>query len=312
MGRRETWPDVLRGIAVLFVVAVHIRFFASASLGGQPDWALTFNSFMAPFYLPALFFIAGYFVPLSMRRGPRAFAWNKVLMIGWPLLLWNVVNTARGSDITDIGALTTISYLWFLLYLLGYNLVAALAAWSRIPGWLLFAVAMLAAVYVDGPSWLGRSLSFAPYFFAGIAVSPLRTYIGSWARSPLAGVAVLAGLGACYYSALPGSVTAPLIQVLSLLAIAAGIVLAVHLSSATASRPFVWLGQNSLEIYVLHWQIGLLIAPLWPHWSSEWLGFAVIGTVVLALSCFAAWLFTLPVLRLTFNIKPVLDRVTSR
>lgn len=302
VSKRETWPDVLRGIAVFFVLLVHIRFFAANAVGGVPQWALDFNAFMAPFYLPALFFVAGYFVPVSMRRGPVTFARKKILAIGWPLLVWNIVNTARGADLFDLGDFTTISYLWFLLYLLAYCLVAALL--HRVPAWILLVASIVLPVFTSGPDWMGRSLAFAAYFFFGVFACGYRDRIVAWACSPWALALMPAGVAGGVYCVVQGSVRPPVIQLISLVAIAAGVVVAVRVSQNTKlAAPWIWLGQRSLEFYVLHWQIGLLISPLWPQFSQVWLGYVIIGAVVFALTLMAVVAFNHKPLSYAFNIK---------
>lgn len=300
--QRETWPDVCRGLAVFVVLLVHIRFFAANSVGGVPDWALSFNAFMAPFYLPALFFIAGYFVPLSMRRGAVAFTRGKISAIGWPLFVWNLINTARGGDITDPHDLLTVSYLWFLAYLLVYCIVAVLV--RRIPAWIVLAVSIALPAIATPPEWMGRSLSFAAYFFFGVLACSYRDHIPQWARHSWAWAVIPAGVPTGIYCVMQGSVSPPVIQVISLVAISAGVVVAVRLSAyPRLAQPWVWLGQHSLEFYVLHWQIGLLISPLWPTFSHVWLGFAVIGTAVLGLTLAAVVVFRRRPLSYLFSLR---------
>lgn len=292
-------------MGILFVVLVHIRFFASAPLGYVPNWALTFAAAAAPFYLPALFFVSGYFVPTSLRRGRLRFVWIKVLTLAWPLLLWNVINTWRGMDLTSISDFLRVSYLWFLLYLFIYSALAALL--KGVPAWIPFAISMVLPVLVSGPSVmdLDRVFDFAPYFFAGMVASRWRDSIMRWSKTPLAVVAVIAGLAGCVWSAFPGSIVAPMIQIISLAAIAAGVVLSawVTLATPTLCKVFRWLGMHSLEIYVLHWQIGLLIASWWPPFSDARLAFFVVGSTVMALACVASWLFKKPGLRLAFSLR---------
>lgn len=301
MGTRERWPDVLRGVCILFVVVVHARFFAMPAVGYVPDWALTFNAATAPFYLPALFAISGYFVPLSLRRGPVQFIWIKVLTILWPLLVWNALNTWRGMDITSWQDWLRVSYLWFLAYLFAYNVIAALL--QRVSPWILFAASMLLAWLVPAPDWMGRSLSFAPYFFAGLVLARYRSSIASWARQRWAWLALVSGILACWLSAMPEAIAPPVIQILSLLAISLGIVFAVRWQYSRVSGAFVWLGQHSLEIYVLHWQIGLIIAPYLPKVGSALPTYIFDTAVVLVLTCLATVLFTLPGLRKAFSLR---------
>lgn len=302
VSKRETWPDVLRGIAVFFVLLVHIRFFAANAVGGVPQWALDFNAFMAPFYLPALFFVAGYFVPVSMRRGPVTFVRRKVVAIGWPLLVWNIINTARGADLFDLRDFTTISYLWFLLYLLAYCVVAAVL--HKVPAWLILVVSIALPALTSGPDWMGRSLAFAPYFFFGVLAYGYRDRIAAWARSNWALALIPAGIATGVYCVIEGSVRPPVIQLISLLAIAAGVVVAVRVSNyPSLARPWIWLGQRSLEFYILHWQIGLLVSPLWPEFSEVWLGYVVIGVTVLALTLAAVLAFAMRPLSYAFSIK---------
>ena len=301
MGRRERWPDVLRGVCILFVVAVHTRFFAMPAVGYVPQWALTFNAATAPFYLPALFAVSGYFVPLSLRRGPRQFVWVKVLTILWPLLLWNAMNTWRGMDVTSLHDWLRVSYLWFLAYLFAYNVVVAVL--HRVSPWILFTVSMLIAWLVPAPAWMGRSLSFAPYFFAGLVLARYRSLIPVWARRRWAWIFVVAGGIACWMSARAGSITPPMIQVLSLLAIGLGIVLAARWQNGRGSGAFIWLGQHSLEIYVLHWQIGFLIAPYLPSFGGALSTYALHALIVMTLTYLATQLFSLPVLRRAFRLR---------
>lgn len=299
--KRELWPDVVRGLCMIVVVFIHARLFAMAAVDEVPQWALILNGAIAPFCLPSLFAAAGYFVPLSLKRGVWNFIWVKLLTIGWPLLLWNAFNTWRGMDITSTEEWLRVSYLWFLAYLLVYSIIAALT--HKIPPAIMLVVSMLVLTYAEAPDWVGRGLSYAPYFFAGMILSSFRGKITTWARSWWAWLLVAGGLGACYISAVADTISPPRIQYLAFLGIAGTIVLAVRLAATRASGPLQWIGQHSLEIYVLHWPLGYALSPIWPQIGSIATTYLLMSIVIFALTCLAARLFRLPILRRAFSLR---------
>jgi glucan biosynthesis protein C len=53
---------------------------------------VSYQSFLQSFFMSLLFFIAGYFVPVSYdKKGPASFLKSRVFRLGWPILLYTFI-----------------------------------------------------------------------------------------------------------------------------------------------------------------------------------------------------------------------------
>lgn len=266
--------DALKGITVAAVVLVHVRFFHSAATGTPPTLPeQVLNTALHSFHLPTLFFAAGILVPGSLRRGAWPFVRRKIRTIGWPLLVWYVLNRVRALGLAGAWTLrdiTNVSYLWFLVDLLLFCLLAA--ALHAVPArWLT--VAVCAVIPVAAHTGVGDGARYACFFFAGVALGPrVRTWLGAARPAPLLSAAGLAGAFALSATRLllAGPVAVEFAR-------AGGVIAALLVWAAYASptSPFtrIWaaIGRASLVVYVSHWPIGLFLAVnLRGTWDWGW------------------------------------------
>ena len=83
--------DLLRGTAILLVIAHHLRLVQQIWDGGTP-WAMVeLSEALAPFRMPALLFASGLLLARSLRRPPGRFLAGKLRGLLWPWLLWSAV-----------------------------------------------------------------------------------------------------------------------------------------------------------------------------------------------------------------------------
>lgn len=93
---RQTWIDVVRGLAVILVVLVHAMQRAELFTGHEFTRLETLTIIVTPLRLPAMFLLSGLFVTRSLAKGPAAYVTGKLRRIAWPYLLWSVLLIALG------------------------------------------------------------------------------------------------------------------------------------------------------------------------------------------------------------------------
>jgi len=100
---RLAFIDNLRTLIIVLVILVHL----SITYGGEGNWyykeitrpdlptgmVLTFhNATCQSFFMGCMFLLAGYFTPASFdRKGPRKFLLDRVVRLGVPMLLYDLV-----------------------------------------------------------------------------------------------------------------------------------------------------------------------------------------------------------------------------
>jgi fucose 4-O-acetylase-like acetyltransferase len=166
---RIAWIDVCKGALIVLVVLLHCTSYFKYTGGVVPAPVLTMTSFVSPIRMPTLIFLSGMMVDMGLRKGSRAFVWSRARTLAWPYLVWCVLwalASGQAHRLAEPGFWTGDWYLWFLLFIVLYSLVAVLvpvryhlvgAAW-----------AYLAALYVeDGTKYPERLLFFLSLFLAG-------------------------------------------------------------------------------------------------------------------------------------------------
>lgn len=303
---RMQWMDVLRGVAILLVIAWHAPAIPQLLGARLPDWLLAANDFFLPYRMPTLMFVSGLLLPAALRKPPARYYWGKFQFVVWPYLIWSglhLLQMASDESIFHWRSWIATGYLWFIFFIACYYAVAPLLA--RLPVWLVPAGALAAALVLPDGLPL-RMAYFAVFFFAGAAVSRSpRTLelIGStrW-------VALLAGAAALCFGVVSASqrmqfdgVTVPL----SMCGIIAAIAWARHVEHMRWTRPIRFIGRNSLVFYVAHFPVILAVWVLLQDVLAPNLGMASVVLFAVAIaSCWAlsilqrrrplAWLYRAP------------------
>ena len=173
--------DLLRGTAILLVIAHHLRLVQQIWDGSTP-WAMVeLSEALAPFRMPALLFASGLLLARSLRRPPGRFLAGKLRGLLWPWLLWSAVMLpilGWGHADEPLWWLNGM-YTWFLAALFCYYVIGLVT--RRIhPGW----VALASVVAWTALPLLGTAhdmvgprpdkfVFYAVFFFAGAALRPL-------------------------------------------------------------------------------------------------------------------------------------------
>ncbi|WP_344794210.1 acyltransferase family protein [Frondihabitans peucedani] len=280
---RETWIDVAKGMAIILVALFHsIIFPAEIRLAGPWETPATL---LDTFRMPLFFFTAGMFAQKAISKPFAELFWSRMARLIWLFLLWCTIWFVAFQFIPLVGqgqARPTLSSLllslvwpnestWFVYGLAVYFALAWLI--KPLPLWAQLAIAfvvveLFGTKLIDSPNGaLDKMGMYFLYFLLATKVSAAvraRAPLATWRVTILAFVLYFA---AAVSSAKFDFLTAPVVRVVvSLLAITAGCALAVMLSRL---RAFDWLrrlGQNTLQVYLVHFYpilIGVaLLAPV--------------------------------------------------
>lgn len=317
---RKTWMDLLRGLAVLLIVAYHASVLPGSYGLSVPAVVNEVNVALSPFRIPTLLVLSGLLLPRSLARRPGRYFTGKLRAILWPYVVWLVVDSLVRGDLTvlaDPELWMDGSYLWYLNTLLAGYVIAWVA--RRVPALVMTVALLLIAVVVEAQSGpLIRILWYGAYFFFG---SWLADRLGAWQR---AGPIIPAGLGVVAVAwgvvVAAQSTYAPkglLAFPLSL----AGVLVLLWLAPRTPRprwvRALEYLGRNSIVVYTVHMP-AILVA--WIGLKS--LGVTAVWVVMLGLfsagvvasvvlihwrQCFF-WLFEFPSRSFRSNGEPSISR----
>lgn len=281
---RQSWIDVVRGLAVILVVLVHAMQRTELFTGHEFTRLETLTIIVTPLRLPAMFLLSGLFVTRSLAKGPAAYVTGKLRRIAWPYLLWSVLLIAFFSTllrVTGIGFgwevfwrifYDPIEHLWFLAYLLLYFGIAMLLRWVPAP-YLLLGVIALSAVPVEG-QWL-RFWANASFFFAGVMLSAYRDKIvrGFWVSVAMF-VAALA-LSAAHALRLLQLPEAPWNLPIVLLFIVGAAGITSPIARSVWLAPARYVGVESIVFYIAHWPVVSFVAQFCAEKQADpWLAFA--------------------------------------
>lgn len=297
------WMDLLRGLAVVLVVAFH-----AGTMPGVPEPVNAVNDALGSYRLAALFLASGLLLDRSLAKGPTRYVTGKLRHIVWPYLVWTtlmlpLLGAERGLDpawwVYPRG-----SHTWFLstlavIYAVGF-LTRVLA-----PGWIMLGLlvasqlidrgAFALAPFFHEVSWWGV------FFFLGVMLSRhVDAVVGApvWAF----GIGACVTVGWSIINALPDPPAAKTVLAAVMSTIGVGTIVWL-----LARMPRVWpvtllqrLGRRSIVTYLVHLPV-LKIAVFHLAWPGGWAGYLSLVLVTL-LVCTAAtrhygrlrWLFEWP------------------
>ena len=303
--------DLLRGGAVLLVIAHHLRLVQEIWDGAAPHTMAILSEGTMPFRMPALLFASGLLLERSLRKPAARYLSGKARSMLWPWLLWSALmlpilgwENAR-EPLWWINGM----YTWFLLALFLYYLIGLLA--RRIhPGWLALAsVAGWTAMPLLGLAQdvaglrPDKFLYYAAFFFAGAAahrVLAVRTV--PWALI-LPSLVIAAGWAA-YAVYLDADPDVPVLsQVVVLIGVLGAIGVAQHLPRIGIVRGIEWLGRNSIVPYLVHLPVIELLArhtdvPVgWPAYLAGFTIVIAICVLAIRLRPVTSFLYVFPGVR---------------
>lgn len=248
--------DLLRGIAIVLVLAWHAPAIPVLYGYEMPTWLLAANNTLLPFRMPTLMFLSGLLLPRSLGKPLGTYLYGKVRMLVWPYVLWaglHMVIYGAVAPMYHPRAWIATGYLWFLFFIACYYFLAPFVRW--VPAWLL-PLAMF-VLSVPAPDSLStRFLYFGGFFFAGNLVAQRP----QWLEAALARRWVVAGctaaavaLGA--WSAMADTQYQAQYAVGSLAGILAAIAGARAVEGAAWTVPVQAIGRRSLVYYAAHFPI---------------------------------------------------------
>lgn len=313
---RQHWIDLLRGAAVVLVIAYHLRLLQNRWNGGTPEAVIEMSEALSPFRMPALLFASGLLLAHSLEKPAGTFVRGKLRGLLWPWLLWSalMLPLMGWENATQPLWWVNGTFTWFLLALCAYYLIALLA--RRIPpGWIALTAGTAWTVLPplglelhmtgDRPD---KILYYAVFFFAGAALRDLLTRrLLPW---PLLSLGLLLAAGWAWHAATADErpmtpVLAPLVVLISVVSVLGALR---RLPRMRILRPLEWMGRHSIVPYLVHVPVMLLLmrlVELPPTMATYLLFFALTtGACVLAL---LAWPWTAFLYRF-----PVLGRVSER
>lgn len=276
---RLQWPDVAKGVCILLVVLHHVTgkqygMVVPGGLGVAEDAWLWVTAALKPIRMPLFFAVSGFFAASSIDR-PWAAVGKRIVNPYYVYVVWLVVfagiysvERTLPANRTDgpVDFLTELVWaatsMWFLFALAVYFALAK--ALRRVPAPV---VLVAAAALALATSWMPLDetnrvavLAHFGYFAFGAYYPQLFRRLASL-RLPLL---VLLPLYVALTVALDaaGARHSVTVLVLSLVGVPMGVVAAVRLSRTAGSRPLAWLGQRTLQVYVLHMAVLAVVVHL--------------------------------------------------
>lgn len=279
--QRTAWVDVAKGLSIVLVVLHHVVLQAVAQ-GWAPDAAREVSATLGTLRMPLFFLASGIFATRALAGPWGRLLERRVAFFAWLYVLWLLIRYVWFGLLDhgpDLGAWPSpwtagsqlwlpASALWFLYALALYAVVGR--ATRRVPAVVrVGAAAVLSAlvgsgvVEVESYAWRSMALNLVFFLVGADASAAIRRGAQALARRWATGLAAAASAGFVALSLAlrdPDVVVVPGMRLLtSLVALVAGVALAVTLAGTRAGRAPQWLGTRTLEVYLLH---GLLVGVL--------------------------------------------------
>lgn len=271
---REGWIDVARGMVLVMLFAQHAANIPALYVGvAGPPVVIFVNSALLPYRMPMLMVISGMVLAIALRKPVGTYVSNKLRSIAWPYLIWAVVllvgtDLLIGSQLArSLESWIPAGYLWFLLYLFIYAMVAPIVvrAWPGVP----IVVAMVGALVLPETSMWQDLFYYAAFFFAGHAYATHRAVIDESLRPVvvrllLIAVTVLFGLvhlsDELSLFGLPWPGKVPWLIPLNVIGVAVFLIAAKQVHRSALGRPLAAIGRESVVYYTTHWMTMAVLA----------------------------------------------------
>lgn len=284
---RVEWMDTLRGTAILLLILWHASSIPVRFGFDMPTWLFLLNEAFLPWRMPTLMFLSGLLLAGSLRKPAPVYLVGKVKNLLWPYALWAAVYLSlfpgAGEAIDDPMSWFGAGYLWFILYLFAYYLVAPLVVGA--PWWIALPAFAVGAILIPHPS-PQKICFFAVFFFAGHYARTLIPAVLNASRASIGAVAFVAAsftAASVTLSAVTGRhffefAPASIVFVLALIALSvrAAHALGRRASKSALDRGIAWIGRNSVVFYLTHFPL-MIVACVVARQTAGALGLWIVG-----------------------------------
>lgn len=266
---REPWIDLVKAVAIMLVVLMHAEGRLAAHGLTSAGWAAVTTA-LGTLRMPTFFLVSGLFARKSLTLALPVFCTRKVWRFLWIYLLWSVGYVAMLALIGVVdhdgafsdeakgwvtGSLTASSELWYMVALPVFFLGARAMRRMSVPVQLVGA-ASLSFLFGAGLMQFGmwgpdHMADYFVYFLIGCYFGKVIRSLTVRVRWPSAVICGVAWVSLCI--TLSGTAGENLGNaLLPLLAVPFTLMLAAVLARRAWTGPLVWLGRNTLPVYVMH------------------------------------------------------------
>jgi surface polysaccharide O-acyltransferase-like enzyme len=266
---RQEWMDVLRGGAMLLVLALHATLMVEWHQVEPWPALAELNLVFRPYRMPLLMVLSGLMLDRSLRKGWARYYQGKLDRVVYPLLLWAVITHAimrhavMGVDmqLADPRTLFGPYHLWFILFLaLFYGVAPLLERFDT----LLVVGASLALSWLlpDGSKYGERLFCLMAFFFLGHWLAQRPGLLARLTSGRMALLALPVALALSTYATIAEHHVVygdPVLFVPVMGGILVLIAAARALPLRGPARPLAFLGRNSLVFYVSHFPLTYLV-----------------------------------------------------
>lgn len=271
---RINWIDATKGLTIMMVVTMHISLGTQAMLGGSDMWLVDFTNFVRPFRVPLFFIIAGLFAAKALQANWRKFLDTKILHFAYFYFLWAVLQLGiklalpgegnHNLSFADFWLLPfePFATLWFIYALALFFLMARLTRAVPPAVMLAFAGALYAADIHTGWTAVDEFSGRFIFFLVGLHASRLVLDFANWTNRHKVIALGIAALGLTAVFVLQNNaVIEPRFDQLcaALYGATAVIAFMAAFSGAAIMRPFTFVGEQSLTVYLAFFLPGAVL-----------------------------------------------------
>jgi surface polysaccharide O-acyltransferase-like enzyme len=301
--QRDPALDLLRVVSLVLVIEFHVMMAADASsISAASSAAIAFTHALGPIRLTGLMLISGYFAAGSLlRRGPAEFLGTKLSGTGYPLAVWSLIMAmllwlAGGEDRSFellLSGVVSGHHIWFLRYLLLFFLITPLLVRSRATSILVVVLSGMISILI--PERDPHLIAAMLHFFALGTLIP-RGACDRLGRLSNRSTLLVAAIPPAWTSfAISMNVAfdwhSPWYVVQAYLLILSAILLCMAASKSSVSTLLQPITRYSLEIYILHYPILMVVQRVLEEARlSFWPVALILGLTVSILTAAAVWM----------------------
>jgi uncharacterized membrane protein len=255
--QRLTWIDTLRGLATLLILLLHAVNLVNLFEAEPWEPLVQFNSLFSPYRMALLMLLSGMLLPQALKKELPEYTMRKIATLLHPFLVWTAIYglTIHPEGVTYPRLWIGDSYLWFVLFLFSYYVLAIFFRYVPVLA-LVLASFTLSMAAPDDTKYMERYLFLMGFFFLGHYLSTSKTVLSSLTTTKVMVLALPLAVGFSVHSMMSGGINYKVEYILPTLAgIAVLIALSRLLAGTSWSQPMDFIGRHSVVFFVIHYPV---------------------------------------------------------